>query len=177
MNPELRTNAGLVVVMIPVLALVAMMQGVLGPRLAILDAKPNGILLLVLIWTQVRGRREGMFMGLIGGFWLDFLSLSTLGFSSLALVLTSFLTGLGRRNVLATHILVPTWLAVLGTLTYSTIFNALLAAFHTTLVWTAEFRDLLAVQVLFQMVAMLLLTPLLYSLLRRRPATAEIHVG
>lgn len=177
MQPPFRTNLVLMLLMFPVLAFLAMVQSVTGPWLSLFQAKPNLVLLAVLAWTLIRGRREGMMIGFLGGFWLDFLGLGTLGLSSVALVVASFVVGIGRRSVLTTHILVPAWVAVLGTLVYVSVYHLLLAATGATLVWFWELRRFLAVHVLYQTTLMLLFTPLLRSMLQQRSNPASIHVG
>lgn len=162
---QAHTNMALMGLMIPVLALVAIVQAVIGPHLALLQVKPNLVLLLVLAWTLIRGRREGMFVGFLGGIWLDLLSMSTLGLSSLALVAASFLAGLGRHQVLTTHILVLAWTAVVGTLVFSAVFHLMLALIQTTGVWLEEMGSGLWAQMIFQTGLMLLLVPFLRRLL------------
>ncbi len=160
-----RTDVVLVVIMIPVLAMIAIVQATVGAHLSLLQVKPNLILLLVLIWTLIRGRREGMFIGFCGGVWLDLLGMSPLGLSSLALILASFLAGIGRHQVLTTHILVPAWAAVWGTLIYTVVYHLLLALLQTTVVWLRELSTDLWVQIVFQMTLMLMLVPFLRQLL------------
>ncbi len=163
-----RTNVVLIVLMLPILALLAVVQAVIGPHLALFQVKPNLILLLVLAWTLIRGRREGMFIGFLGGIWLDLLGLSVLGLSSLALVAASFLAGLGRHQVLTTHILVLAWVAVLGTLVFTTVFHLMLALIQADGIWLAELVSGLWAQILFQTALMLLLVPFLRRLLQQR---------
>ncbi len=163
-----RTNIVLIAMMIPVLALVAIGQAVIGPHLALLQAKPNLVLLLVLAWTLIRGRREGMFIGFFGGLWLDSLGMSPLGASSLALVVASFLVGMGRHQVRTTHILFSAWAAVLGTLAFTIIYHLTLGLIQTTAVWLEELGSGLWFQVVFQTSLMLLLVPFLRRLLQVR---------
>ena len=170
-----RTNPFFMLLLVPSLAGVTMLQGMLGPWLSLAEARPDFVLLLVLVWTLMRGRREGMIAGFIGGFWLDFLGMGPLGLSSLALVTTSFGIGIGRRSVRATHILVPSWVAAVGTLLYALIYYAALAVASGTWAWLREMRDYLAVQILYQIALMFFVLPLWQSA-QRRAASEPIHV-
>ena len=117
-----RTNTFLVLLAVPVLALLVMLQATVGARVALFGIKPNLVLLTVLLWTLLRGRREALIVAFTGGFWLDFLALTTLGISSLALVLSSFITGIGRRVVQPTQVLVPVGVGILGALIYAAVY-------------------------------------------------------
>lgn len=105
--------------MIPLLAFVAMVQSVVGPRLAILGVHPDLVLLLVLLWTLLYGSYSGIVWAFWGGVWLDVLSGGPVGASSLALIAACLVAHYGHRRLFYTNPLVPLLTALLGTLVYS----------------------------------------------------------
>ena len=164
-----RTNTFLILLAVPVLALLAMLQGTVGAHLVLFGIKPNLVLLTVLLWTLLRGRREALIIAFTGGFWLDFLSLTTLGISSLALILSSFVTGIGRRAVQPTQVLVPVGVGILGALVYAGVYWVGQAVAAGSLRTLTNLPDYWGIQPLYQVAAMLLLTPWLYGRLSRTP--------
>ncbi len=176
MQPQAPNNPILLLLLFPALGLLAMLQGTLGNQLALLQVKPNFMLLLILVWTMMRGRREGMVVAFLGGFWLDFLSLGPLGISSVALIAASFIVGIGRRGVAVTHHLIPVWMAIAGTSVYIVIFHLLLALTHSTWTWMGELRANWHTLLIYQTGLMFLFLPLWYYSQQRLTPEA-IHVG
>ena len=164
-----RTNTFLVLLAVPALALLVMLQATVGVRVALFGIKPNLVLLTVLLWTLLRGRREALIVAFTGGFWLDFLALTTLGISSLALILSSFITGIGRRAVQPTQVLVPVGVGILGALIYAAVYWVGQAVAAGSLRTLTSLPDYWGIQPLYQVAAMLLLTPWLYGRLSRTP--------
>jgi rod shape-determining protein MreD len=164
-----RTNTFLILLAVPVLALLVMLQATVGAHVALFGIKPNLVLLTVLLWTLLRGRREALIIAFTGGFWLDFLSLATLGISSLALILSSFVTGIGRRAVQPTQVLVPVGVGILGSLVYAAVYWVGQAVGAGSLRTLTSLPDYWGIQPLYQVAAMLLLTPWLYGRLSRTP--------
>ncbi len=176
MQPQAPNNPVLLFLLFPVLGLLAILQGTLGNQLALLQVKPNFMLLLVLIWTMTRGRREGMVVAFLGGFWLDFLSLGPLGISSVALIAASFIVGIGRRGVAITHLLIPVWMAIVGTSVYILIFHLLLALSQANWAWMWELRANWYTLLIYQTGLMFLFLPL-WHYSQQRLTPEAIHVG
>ena len=164
-----RTNFLLVLLAIPALALLAILQTTVGARVALFGVKLNLVLLTVLLWTLLRGRREALIVAFTGGFWLDFLALTTLGVSSLALVLTSFVTGVGRRAVQPNQILIPVGIGLLGTTVYSGLYWLGQTAASGSLDVVVGSLGIWAIQPLFQVIALVILSPWLYANLTNAP--------
>lgn len=70
-----------------------MIQGVLLSRVNLWGARPDLMLLVVLVWAVVRDLDEGLVWGLVGGFITDLLSGGPLGVTVLALLTVVFLAG------------------------------------------------------------------------------------
>lgn len=169
-------NPLLLLMLAPALGLLAVLQATLGMQLAIYQAKPHFVLLLVLVWTMLRGRREGMVLGFIGGFWLDLMSLGPMGLSSCALVAASFAAAADRQRLRRAHQLLPVWLGAVGGSIYLLVFHALLALSETNWVWLRELRSVWMFFLLYQIGLILLTTPL-WRLPWLRPDSEAIHVG
>ena len=78
---------------IPLLTGVALIQTVLLSRVALWGARPDLMMLVVLVWSVVRGVREGLVWGFIGGLIVDVFSGGPLGASTLALLSVALLAG------------------------------------------------------------------------------------
>lgn len=79
---------------------------------------PDLILLIVISWSLLRGGREGLIWGFVGGLCLDLLSGGPLGASAIALMVVSLLSGQGETNIFKGNLLLPLIIAPLGTLVY-----------------------------------------------------------
>jgi rod shape-determining protein MreD len=80
-------------VTIPLLTSVALVQTVLLSRVNLWGARPDLMLLVVLVWAVVRGVDEGLVWGFVGGLILDLFSGGPLGATVLALLSVVFLAG------------------------------------------------------------------------------------
>jgi rod shape-determining protein MreD len=70
------------------------------------------MLLVVVSWSLLRGAREGIVWGFLGGLALDFLSGLPLGSSALTLTVTAYLASLGQLTLYRTSPLFPSGLAL-----------------------------------------------------------------
>lgn len=86
-------------------------------RVSLWGARPELLLLVVLMWSVVRGADEGMLWAFLGGLMMDLFSGGPLGAIALALVVASFLSGrllrvdLGAPTV---GVVLSTFLAIFG---------------------------------------------------------------
>ena len=71
----------------------ALVQTVLLSQLDLWGARPDLMLLVVLVWAVARGVDEGMVWGFIGGLIVDLLSGGPLGATTLALLTAALLAG------------------------------------------------------------------------------------
>jgi rod shape-determining protein MreD len=78
---------------IPLLVTVALSQTVLVSRIDLWGGRPDVMLLVVLVWSVVRGMNEGLVWGLIGGLIIDLISGGPLGATTLALLVVAFMAG------------------------------------------------------------------------------------
>lgn len=115
---------------IPLLAVVALLQGVLFSRVSLWGARPDLMLLIVMLWAMVRSLDEGLVWGFIGGLLVDLLSGGPLGGSSLALLAAAFLAGQPWGHGLGSLVRLLL-LAFAGALTYYLVLLIALTAGHT----------------------------------------------
>ena len=102
---------------IPLLTGVALIQTVLLSRVSLWGARPDLMLLVVLVWAVVRGVDEGLVWGFIGGLIIDLLSGGPLGATVLALLSVVLLAGQpwgqGLSSAVA-RLLIPAFLGVVA---------------------------------------------------------------
>jgi len=111
----------------------ALLQSAWGPRLEIVGAFPNLVLLVVLAGAWTLGPRAGMAWACAGGLLLDLLAAGPLGPHALALVPGAYAIGLLARGRHQPHALVVAVAAAVMTVFYS----AVLVLFHPAPAGTA----------------------------------------
>jgi rod shape-determining protein MreD len=112
---------------LPLLTGVALVQTVLLSRVNLWGARPDLMLLLVLIWAVVRGVDEALVWGFIGGLIVDLLSGGPLGTTALALVVVAFLAGQSWGQGLGSPVIQLVFLALIGITVYHLILLTILA--------------------------------------------------
>jgi len=113
-------------VMIPLLALAALFQSAVLPRIAIRGVKPDLVLLLVLVGVLIYGPRISLLWAFVGGIFLDIFSGGPMGVSSLALMAAVAVTGMGYHTLSRYHPLVPIGVAILGSIVYGVAYLGVL---------------------------------------------------
>jgi rod shape-determining protein MreD len=107
----------------------ALLQSTVLPLFRVAGVKPDLVLLIVISWSLLRGSREGIRWGFLGGLCLDLFSGAPLGASSVGLMTASLLTGQGETNIFRGNVLLPVLFAPVGTVVY---YGALLIIFELT---------------------------------------------
>jgi len=139
-----------------------------------MGVEPELMLMVVVSWSLLRGTGEGMVWALIGGVCLDLLSGAPFGMMTVALLVVSFLSGLGERSVFRTHILLPVVMALVTTLLYDLIVLLILALTGRPVAWT----DSVVHVVLPSTLINTLLIPLVFwplQWLHRKTGREKIH--
>ncbi|MGC8827549.1 MAG: rod shape-determining protein MreD [Anaerolineae bacterium] len=104
--------------LVPALILLGITQSALVPFLRIAGLHPDLILILVAIWSLLRGYREGTIWALVCGLVLDMLSGMPFGAHTLALLAVSLLMHAVRRRVYRLSFGAVLLLVALATLIY-----------------------------------------------------------
>lgn len=102
----------------PLLTGVALIQSTLLSRVSIMGARPNLMLLVVLIWAVVRGIDEGLTWAFFGGLLLDLLSGGPLASLALALLAAAYLAGQSLGEEVGSQAIRVVFLTVLGGTAY-----------------------------------------------------------
>ncbi len=145
------------------LAGIALLQTTLAPHLSFISGQPQFMLLTVVSWSLLRGGREGVIWGFIGGMMLDLLSGAPLGVLTLPLLLVGYLSGLGEFNVFRANFLLPGLVALVATLLYNALVLFLLQILGQSVEWNAALLHVVLPALLLN----LLVLPLVYLPLHR----------
>lgn len=98
-----------------ILSLVVLVQGTILSRIRMLGVSADLLLVTVVTWSLTRNVQEGLVWAFVGGLGADLVSGMPLGTSSLALMPTCFLAGIGRSRVFAQNVFWPILLVTLAT--------------------------------------------------------------
>ena len=99
----------------------ALVQVTWAPRLEIVGAFPNLVLLAVVALTWTRGVRAGMAWACVGGVFLDLTAAGPIGPHALGLLTGSYLTGFWTRNLERQSVAQVAFAAAVSTAAYSLI--------------------------------------------------------
>ncbi|MCY4080558.1 MAG: rod shape-determining protein MreD [Caldilineaceae bacterium] len=158
------TNLGTSWLIVPILGAAAVFQVVVVPKLAVRGVYPDLILLLVIARSLIAGGRGAVFWGFVGGLWMDVLSGGAIGASSLALMATSLLTGIGHNAIFRRNSFVPFISALSGTLVFSLIYLAILVGVGYRFPPIPLVFNLIVPAALYNCAVMFLATPILNRL-------------
>jgi rod shape-determining protein MreD len=92
---------------IPLLALVGLIQATFVPRLAVWGVFPDLPLVLVVSWGLLRGPRQGLLWGFVAGIIVDLFSGAPFGAATVPLMAVGFIAGLGQTIVFRNFLLPP----------------------------------------------------------------------
>jgi len=104
-------------------------------RFSVGSARLPLMLLVVVSWSLLRGAREGIVWGFLGGLSLDFLSGLPLGTCALALTATAYLSSLGQLTIYRTSPLFPSGLALGASIVHDCILMVVLSLVGHTVPW------------------------------------------
>lgn len=151
---------------VPLLTIVALFQGVLFSRVSVGGARPDLMLLLVMLWAMVRGMDEGLVWGFIGGLLVDLLSGGPLGGTSLALLVAAFLAGQPWGQGIGSSVVRLLLLALVGAVAYHLVLLLALSSGHTV-AWGFALLRVAAPSVLLNVALAPFIRPLLVWLERK----------
>ncbi|HAJ36120.1 MAG TPA: rod shape-determining protein MreD [Chloroflexi bacterium] len=156
--------------MIPLLLLFSLLQSTTVARFKLAGVKPDLVLLLIVVGALVYGARPAVLWAFIAGIGLDIFSGGPLGASSLALMASALIAGLGHRPFSRFNILVPLTAVALGTLAYAAVYLTILAILDVTGASTLRLplldtvRNIVLPVTVYNTALMLLLLPVLNRL-------------
>lgn len=100
---------------IPILLIAAVLQSAWLEEVQILGGRPDLVLLLVVTWSVIRGAREGVVWGFVGGICSDLLSGGSFGLWTLSLTVVGLLAGQPWVHALGPTIMRLALMSALGT--------------------------------------------------------------
>jgi len=140
----------------------AIVQSVVLPRFQLFGARPDLVMLLVVIWASLRELDEAVLWGLMGGAFVDLLSAAPFGTEVLTLGILAVLAGAVGPALRRYHALLLLALVPLATIA----FYLLLAFVLESQAWTVDWPATVALIVLPGCLVNTLATPLVYWFLR-----------
>jgi rod shape-determining protein MreD len=156
-----------------ILFCLALLQTTVVPRITVLGVHPDLVLMVVTSWSLLRGAEEGMLWALVSGIVMDLFSGAPFGVCTLALLIVSFLSGLGQRNVFRFDLVLPILAAPPATLVYQLVIYGLLFALGWRANWKASLNQVILPSVVVNTLGMPVVY-LLARLLHRRTGREEI---
>src|SRR5438105_9539303 len=110
------------------LAAGALLQSVMGPSLPLVRGRPDFVLVVVLVWSMLRGSGEGAFVGFLGGALLDSVTYTPFGINSALMGLIGYAIGLPEVNVYRGNLPYFVGTSAIATLAYHTLYFLVLQA-------------------------------------------------
>jgi rod shape-determining protein MreD len=160
--------------MAAVLTLVVLVQATLLARIKLAGASPNLLLVVVVCWSLIRGLYDGLVWGFVGGLALDSIAGLPLGTSSLALMATTPLAGLGKNSVFPGSLTLPILLVALATPVYGWIVLLSEMVRGIPVDWLASTLHIIAPEITFNAALVIVVYPALRGLATQiRPAHME----
>lgn len=150
-----------------VVLLVGVLQSALLSHLTLFGHHPNLMLAVVVSWSLLRGGREGLIWGFIGGMVLDLLAVTPFGTFTLAMLLTSLLTGLVELSLFRPVLALPVGVMLVASPLFHLTALLTMQALGWSVVWAERWTVLIPTALLD---ALLIL--FLFPLMRRLSALA-----
>ena len=120
---------------LPLLTGVALIQTTLLARIKLWGARPDLMLLVVLVWAVVRGIDEGLVWGFMGGLLLDLFSGGPLAATALALLAAALLAGQPLGLGIGSRVVRLLLLSLLGSVAYHLVLLIVLGWTGHTVDW------------------------------------------
>jgi rod shape-determining protein MreD len=126
------------------MALLAIIQSTVLPKVPILGVVPHILLLATVAWGLRYGLRQGIIWAFIAGLFFDLFSIGPLGASALSLILAVVVIHRVQRSFPESRILMPSLLSGLATLVYWFVYLLLLRLLVPLIVDKLQFLGIAA---------------------------------
>lgn len=147
----------------PLLFGAALCQASFFPALGQVAVRPDLVLQMVVMWAVLRGWREALPWGFVGGLILDLLSGAPFGTAALALVLVAFCCSVGGVSAFRDNPLLPVVTVFWASVLYGLLFLFLLRTHEVPVPWISVIRQVVVPTAIVNT----LLAPLTYWLVSR----------
>jgi rod shape-determining protein MreD len=123
-----------------ILIFAAMSQATVLPSMHVLQVLPDTTLVLLLVWSALRGVPEGMCYAFGLGLFIDILALDPMGTNALALLGVALIGGLSRRRFFHSNLVFPLLLSVVATMAHALVLLLLRSSDGAGLPFATVFR-------------------------------------
>jgi rod shape-determining protein MreD len=162
-TPSARRGPNSLVIAAGIMLVITLVQATLVSRVRFMGACPNLLLVVVVSWALLRGVLPALPIAFASGLFFDLLVGLPLGASSLGLMATTLLAGLGTRRVFSSNVIWPALLVALATPIYAFIVLMALQMAGTTVDWAEVGLQVVAPELVLN----LLMTFVVYPSMRR----------
>jgi rod shape-determining protein MreD len=128
---------------IPLLTAIAILQAGVVSHLHIWGVFPDLPLLVVIGWSLVRGKREGVIWGFIAGVAVDLLSGAPFGAATLSMMAVGFIAGMSQATVFGTRAALLMLAMFLATIVYDLLFLAVVGISGQPVMWLDAFTHMI----------------------------------
>lgn len=148
----------------------AFMQATVFPSSELIGIFPDVTLVIILVWSAVRGVRDGLIWAFLVGILLDTLALDPLGANALALLPVVLLGALSGRAFFQSNLIVPILACVLATFLHALVLLLVRSAGGTSV----SFAPLLRI-IMLQTILNVMIVPPIYLIgsLAQRPVSSR----
>jgi rod shape-determining protein MreD len=148
----------------------AFMQATVFPNSELIGIFPDVTLVIILVWSAVRGMRDGMIWAFLVGILLDTLAMDPLGANALALLPVVLLGALSGRAFFQSNLIVPILACVLATFLHAIVLLLVRSAGGTSV----SFAPLLRI-IMLQTILNVMIVPPIYLIgsLAQRPVSSR----
>ena len=138
-----------------------LLQTTVLPMIPFLSSVPNLLLIVTMTFAILKGRREGMAVGLISGLLLDVAGGGIIGFYGLIYLYIGYLNGLLKRFLTEDLILIPMGLCIMDEILY----GIYVFVFHYLVRGKLDFASYLSRSMMPELVITLIFTIFVYGIL------------
>ncbi len=148
----------------------AFMQATVFPNSDLIGIFPDVTLVIILVWSAVRGVRDGLIWAFLVGILLDTLALDPLGANALALLPVVLLGALSGRAFFQSNLIVPILACVIATFLHALVLLLVRSAGGTSV----SFAPLLRI-IMLQTILNVMIVPPIYLIgsLAQRPVSSR----
>lgn len=148
----------------------ALMQATIFPSSELLGIFPDVTLVIILVWSAVRGVRDGLIWAFLVGILLDTLALDPLGGNALALLPVVLLGALSGRAFFHSNLIVPILACVAATFLHAVVLLLVRSAGGESIAITPLLRI-----VMLQTILNVMIVPPIYLIgsLAQRPVSSR----
>jgi rod shape-determining protein MreD len=125
----------------PLLFGATLVQSSFFPALGLHALRPDFVLQMVVIWALLRGWREALPWGFVGGLFLDLFSGAPFGTAALALVLVAFCCSAGSVSAFRDNPLLPVVMVFWASVLYGLLYLFLLRTHEVPVPWLSSLRQ------------------------------------